>query len=104
MPLLRGYDTLAPTSRQRLQNVCISDDPANELSATQGIKKPIRLVLAETIPEEARTAKTRFSGCAAAEAPETDRLATIITALWQAIEIYPAKAPRSNANNPQIVN
>lgn len=56
--------------------------------APHGSKEGVRLILASTTVEQARTAKARFDAWAtAAGANETTRLAAPITAWWPHIEV-----------------
>ena len=88
MLLLRGYDTLSPRGRARLEQVLAADDPTGELGAAWGVKEALRLILASHTIEEARAAKTRFDAwVVAADTDETDRFAATITAWWPAIEV-----------------
>lgn len=88
MLLLRGYDTLSPRGRARLEQVFAADDPTGELGAAWGIKEALRLILASTSVDDARAAKARFDAWVlAADTDETDRFAATITVWWPAIEV-----------------
>lgn len=88
MLLLRGYDTLSPRGRARLEQVLATDDPTDELGAAWGVKEALRLILASTNLDQARAAKTRFdTRVLAADTEETDRLAATINTWWPAIKV-----------------
>jgi transposase len=53
--LLRGYDTLSPQARARLEVVFATDDPTDELSAAWGIKEQLRRLLKVQTVEQAPT-------------------------------------------------
>ena len=106
MLLLRGYNTLSPRGRARLDRVLTDDDPTGELGAAWGIKEALRLILASNTIEQARAAKARFDAWViAADTDETDRLAATITAWWAAIEVTIATSvtnARTEAANTAI--
>jgi transposase len=87
--LLRGYDTLSPRGRAKLDAVLAGDDPTNEIGAAWGVKEQLRRVLAcRTLPE-ARAAKATFDRYVAwAAMPETTRLKTTIDGWWPEIETF----------------
>lgn len=88
MLLLRGYETLSPRGRARLEQVLATDDPTDELGAAWGVKEALRLILASTNLDQARAAKTRFdTWVLVADTEETDRLAATINTWWPAIEV-----------------
>ena len=88
MLLLRGYDTLTPAARHRLDQVFATDDPTGELGAAWGVKEGLRLVLACRTLTDAATARQNLVGwVAAADTPETDRLWATLTVWWSAIEV-----------------
>jgi len=86
--LLRGYDTLSPRAKARLEAVFATDDPTDELSAAWGIKEQLRRLLTVDTVEQARTEKM-ILGCyvLAADIEETWRLWATIEAWWPAIEV-----------------
>jgi transposase len=86
--LLRGYDTLSPRAKARLDAVFASDDPTDELSAAWGVKEQLRRLLNVATVEQARTEKM-ILGCyvVAADMEETWRLWATIQAWWPAIEV-----------------
>jgi transposase len=86
--LLRGYDTLSPTAKARLEAVFDSDDPTDELSAAWGVKEQLRRLLNVATVEQARTEKM-ILGCyvVAADMEETWRLWATIEAWWPAVEV-----------------
>ena len=87
--LLRGYDTLSPRARHRLEEVFTTDDPTGELGATWGVKEGLRLVLKSTTVEAARQARTRLEGwVTAAGTDETDRLWDTLNLWWPAVEVF----------------
>ena len=55
--LLRGYDSLSPRAKARLDAVFDSDDPTDELSAAWGVKEQLRRLLNIATVEQARTEK-----------------------------------------------
>jgi transposase len=86
--LLRGYDTLSPRAKARLDAVFDSDDPTDELSAAWGVKEQLRRLLNVATLEQARTEKMILS-CyvVAADMEETWRLWATIQAWWPAVEV-----------------
>jgi transposase len=86
--LLRGYDTLSPRAKARLDAVFDSDDPTDELSAAWGVKEQLRRLLNVATVEQARTEKM-ILGCyvMAADMEETWRLWATIQAWSPAIEV-----------------
>jgi transposase len=86
--LLRGYNTLSPKAKARLDAVFASDDPTDELSAAWGVKEQLRRLLAVATVEQARTEKM-ILGCyvVAADMEETWRLWATIEAWWLAVEV-----------------
>ena len=86
--LLRGYDTLSPRAKARLDAVFASDDPTDELSAAWGVKEQLRRLLNVATVEQARTEKM-IMGCyvVAADMEETWRLWATIEAWWPAVEV-----------------
>jgi transposase len=86
--LLRGYDTLSPRAKARLDAVFDSDDPTDELSAAWGVKEQLRRLLNVATVEQARTKKMILS-CyvVAADMEETWRLWATIQAWWPAVEV-----------------
>jgi len=89
MLLLRGYDTLTPQARHRLDHVFAADDPTGELGAVWGVKEGLRLVLACRTLTDADTARHNLARwVAAADTPETDRLWATLTLWWPAIDVF----------------
>jgi transposase len=86
--LLRGYDTLSPGARLRLEAVFATDDPTDELSAAWGVKEQLRRLLKVQTLSQARQDKM-ILGCyvLAADMEETWRLWATIEAWWPAIEV-----------------
>jgi transposase len=86
--LLRGYDTLSPRAKARLDAVFDSDDPTDGLSAAWGVKEQLRRLLNVATVEQARTKKMILS-CyvVAADMEETWRLWATIQAWWPAVEV-----------------
>jgi transposase len=86
--LLRGYDTLSPRAKARLDAVFATDDPTDELSAAWGVKEQLRRLLNVATLEQARTKKMILS-CyvVAADMEETWRLWATIQAWWPAVEV-----------------
>ena len=80
MLLLRGYDTLRPRGRTRLEHVLATDNPTGELGAAWGVKEALRLILASHTIDQARAAKARFDAwVTTAATDETERFAATIT-------------------------
>ena len=84
--LLRGYDTLSPRAKARLDAVFATDDPTDELSAAWGVKEQLRRLLNVATVEQARTEKM-IMGCyvVAADMEATWRLWATIEAWWPAV-------------------
>jgi transposase len=104
--LLRGYDTLSPQARARLEAVFATDDPTDELSAAWGIKEQLRRLLKVQTVEQARHQKM-ILGCyvLAADMEETWRLWATIEAWWPAIEVlieHRVSNARTEAANTSI--
>jgi transposase len=104
--LLRGYDTLSPRGRVKLDQVFATDDPTDELSAAWGVKEQLRRLLKVDTVEQARHAKMLL-GCyvLAADMDETWRLWTTINAWWSEIEVLIATGvsnARTEAANTTI--
>jgi transposase len=104
--LLRGYDTLSPQARARLEAVLATDDPTDELSAAWGIKEQLRRLLKVQTVEQARHQKM-ILGCyvLAADMEETWRLWATIEAWWPAIEVlieHRVSNARTEAANTSI--
>lgn len=59
--LLRGYNTLSENGQKRLDEVFASDDPTQELVATWGVKKALRLMLSATNPASVDERKRSLS-------------------------------------------
>ncbi|WP_245703278.1 ISL3 family transposase [Raineyella antarctica] len=89
MLLLRGYDTLSPRGRARLEQVFATDDPTGELGAAWGVKEGLRLLLHTTTLQAARQAWTRLEDWVeAADTDETRRLWNTLNVWWSAIEVF----------------
>jgi transposase len=90
--LLRGYDTLSPRARARLEAAFATDDPTDELSAAWGVKEQLRRLLKVQNLDQARQDKM-ILGCyvLAADMEETWRLWATIEAWWPAIEVLIAR-------------
>jgi transposase len=104
--LLRGYDTLSPQARARLQAVFETDDPTEELSAAWGVKERLRRLLKVHTVEQARHEKM-ILGCyvLAADMEETWRFWQTVEAWWPAIEVliqYRVSNARTEAANTGI--
>ena len=104
--LLRGYNTLSKSGRDRLAWVFATDDPTDELSAAWGVKEQLRRLLASAHVETARNEKM-ILGCyvLAADMDETWRLWHTIEAWWSAIEVlitYRVTNARTEAANTGI--
>jgi transposase len=106
--LLRGYDTLSPRAKARLDAVFDSDDPTDELSAAWGVKEQLRRLLNVATVEQARTEKMIFDCYVlAADMAETWRLWATIDLWWPAIEVLIATGvsnARTDAANTGIKN
>jgi transposase len=84
--LLTAGDRLSARQRARLRAVLASDDPTNEIGAAWAVKERLRMLLAQTDRDRIRDALWRFyDAAAAADMPETTRLASTIEAWWPAI-------------------
>jgi transposase len=85
--LLTAGDRLSARQLARLTQVLAVDDPTNELGAAWGCKELLRQLL-DSPPEreEIRARLWRFyTACAAADMPETTRLASTVETWWPAI-------------------
>jgi len=86
--LLTAGDHLSARQLARLRAVLASDDPTGEIGAAWAVKERLRMLLAQTEPERIRDALWRFyDDAAAADMPETTRLATTIETWWPAIMV-----------------
>jgi transposase len=86
--LLRGYDTLSPRAKARLDAVFATDDPTDELSAAWGVKEQLRRLLNVATVEQAHTEKMIMgSYVVAADMEETWRLWATIEAWWPTVEV-----------------
>ena len=104
--LLRGYDTLSPRAKARLEAVFASDDPTHELSAAWGVKEQLRRLLNVQTVEQARHQKM-ILGCyvLAADMEESWRLWATIETWWPAIEVlieHRVSNARTEAANTSI--
>lgn len=87
--LLRGYDTLSPRGRGKLNAVLAQDDPTKEIGAAWGVKEQLRRVLACTNLADAQRERSTFNRYVTwAAMPETSRLKRTIDAWWQAIATF----------------
>jgi len=85
--LLRAGNTLSPKALRRLKRVFATDDPTNEIGAAWGCKELLRHLLDARDRHTASHRLSRFyEACAAADMPETTRLATTIDTWWPHIE------------------
>src|SRR4051794_35308117 len=77
--LLTAGNRLSDRQRGRLRAVLASDDPTGEIGAAWAVKERLRMLLANYEPTQIREALWRFyDAAAAADMPETTRLATTI--------------------------
>jgi transposase len=84
--LLTAGDRLSARQLARLRAVLASDDPTGEIGAAWAVKERLRMLLAQTDRNGIRDALWRFyEAAAAADMPETTRLATTIETWWPAI-------------------
>jgi transposase len=84
--LLAAGDRLSGRQLARLRAVLASYDPTGEIGAAWAVKEGLRMLLAQTNPEQIREALWRFyDAAAAADIPETTRLATTVETWWPAI-------------------
>src|SRR4051794_215575 len=84
--LLTAGNRLSDRQRGRLRAVLASDDPTGEIGAAWAVKERLRMLLANYEPTQIREALWRFyDAAAAADMPETTRLATTIETWWPAI-------------------
>ena len=84
--LLTAGDRLSPRQLARLRAVLASDDPTGEIGAAWAVKERLRMLLAESEPARIRDALWRFyDAAAAADMPETNRLASTVETWWPAI-------------------
>jgi len=88
--LLRAGDRLSKRALAKLMTVLAADDPTNEIGAAWGCKEHLRQLLASSADRaEIRTRLwTFYQACAAADMPETTRLAGTIETWWPAIEAF----------------
>ncbi|WP_372446644.1 transposase [Nocardioides faecalis] len=86
---MRGYNTLSPSARDRLERVLRTDDPTDEVGAAWGIKEQLRLTLRSTTIAQARYLRRVFDlYVLAAQLPEADRLKKTIDSWWPEIEAF----------------
>jgi len=84
--LLTAGDRLSARQLPRLRAVLASDDPTGEIGAAWAVKERLRMLLAQADPQAIRDALWRFyDAAAAADMPETNRLATTVETWWPAI-------------------
>ncbi len=87
--LLAAGDRLSPRGLDRLEQVFRRDDPTNEIGAAWGVKERLRQLLAEHDPDRIRHKLWLFyDAAAAADMPETTRLAETIQTWWPQIEAF----------------
>jgi transposase len=86
--LLRAGDTLSQSALRRLADTLRRDDPTNEIGAAWAVKEQLRHLLAATSLAEAAEQHEQFARYVkVANAAETDRLASTVTAWWPQIEV-----------------
>jgi transposase len=82
--LLTAGDRLSARQLDRLQAMLAEDDPTNEIGAAWGCKERLRMLLAS--PADPWVLRARlwafYRDCAAADMPETTRLAATIETWW----------------------
>src|SRR5215217_1215811 len=83
--LLTAGDRLSARQLARLRAVLASDDPTGEIGAAWAVKERLRMLLTQTEPKAIRDALWDFYDAAAADMPETTRLATTIETWWPAV-------------------
>jgi transposase len=84
--LLTAGDRLSARQLARLRAVLASDDPTGEIGAAWAVKERLRMLLGEAEPARIRQALWDFyDAAAAADMPETTRLATTIETWWPAV-------------------
>jgi transposase len=84
--LLTAGNRLSARQLARLRAVLASDDPTGEIGAAWAVKERLRMLLAQTDRDRIRDALWRFyDAAAAADMPETTRLATTVETWWPAI-------------------
>jgi transposase len=84
--LLTAGNRLSAHQLARLRAVLASDDPTGQIGAAWAVKERLRILLAQTDRERIRDALWRFyDAAAAADTPETTRLAATIETWWPAI-------------------
>ena len=87
--LLRGYDSLSPRGREKLNTVLEVDDPTHEVAAAGGVKEQLRRLLACTTMADAARERALFNQCVTwAAMPETTRLKKTIDTWWPAITTF----------------
>ena len=87
--LLTAGDRLSPRQLARLEQVLATDDPTGEIGAAWGCKERLRMLLAS--PADPWILRARlwafYRDCAAADTPETTRLASTVETWWPHIRI-----------------
>src|SRR5919112_159150 len=84
--LLTAGDRLSPRQLARLRAVLASDDPTGEIGAAWAVKERLRMLLAQADPVRIRDALWGFyDAAAAADMPETTRLAGTVETWWPAV-------------------
>jgi len=87
--LLAAGDRLSPRGLDRLEQVFRRDDPTDEIGAAWGVKERLRQLLAEHDQDRIRHKLWLFyDAAAAADMPETTRLAETIQTWWPQIEAF----------------
>jgi len=87
--LLRGYDSLSPRGREKLNTVLEVDDPTHEIAAAGGVKEQLRRLPACTTMADATRERAFFNKVVEMAAlPETTRLKKTIDTWWPAITTF----------------
>ncbi|MBA3800362.1 MAG: ISL3 family transposase [Geodermatophilaceae bacterium] len=87
--LLAAGDRLSSGGLDRLEHVLAHDDPTDEIGAAWGVKERLRQLLAETDPDRIRHKLWLFyDAAAAADMPETTRLAETIQTWWPQVAAF----------------
>jgi len=87
--LLAAGDRLSSGGLDRLEHVLAHDDPTDEIGAAWGVKERLRQLLAETDPDRIRHKLWGFyDAAAAADMPETTRLAETIQTWWPQVAAF----------------
>ena len=87
--LLAAGDRLSSRGLDRLERVLRADDPTDEIGAAWGVKERLRQLLAERDPDRIRHKLWVFyDAAAAADMPETTRLAETIQTWWPEVQAF----------------